>query len=555
MTPDDLHNLIRDGETADVAFAGSDEERLLEAVVALANRPGGADGRILFGVEPDGRITGAGNPELVQAVLARRTRPSLRCAMACVVLPDGKMVAGFTVPASPVPVGTDAGAYLRRGLAANGRPLNRPFFYHEMQARQADRALLDFTALPVPEAVWEDLDPLEFERFRRSIRESRGRGEDSLLTLSPLDLARSLGAVETRDGRTEIRVLGLLLFGTEDALRRFLPAHEAAFQELDGTEVKANDFFRWPLLRLLDELLQRARARHREAEVLVAGRRIAAAHLPERAFREALANAFIHRDYNRAGAVHVQWLGNAVRISNPGGFPEGVRLDNLLVTAPKPRNPLLAEAFKRAGLVERTSRGIDLIFEDELRAGHPLPSYARSTPVDVVLDLPAGEPDLDFVRMTATAEAQAGTTRFGVNEFLLLHILSRQARLTVAEAATLTQLPEIEATAALERLAAHGLLAGRGDGDRAVYHLSPRGAAELRQPPPVLHADEPGAEVKLEQILDHVRREGRIKREDVSALCTVTPRQASYLLDKLVLAGKLVREGERRGVCYRLPAG
>ena len=75
------------------------------------------------------------------------------------------------------------------------------------------------------------------------------------------------------------------------------------------------------------------------------------------AFREALANALIHRDYTRLGTVHVQWHADRLEISNPGGFPEGVRLDNLLVTAPRPRNPLLADAFKRAGIVEPPARG------------------------------------------------------------------------------------------------------------------------------------------------------------------------------------------------------
>ena len=77
----------------------------------------------------------------------------------------------------------------------------------------------------------------------------------------------------------------------------------------------------------------------------------------EQAFREGLANALIHRDYSRLGAVHVQWHEDRIEISNPGGFSEGVRLDNLLVTPPRPRNPSLADAFKRAGIVERTARG------------------------------------------------------------------------------------------------------------------------------------------------------------------------------------------------------
>ena len=93
----------------------------------------------------------------------------------------------------------------------------------------------------------------------------------------------------------------------------------------------------------------------------------------EQALREGLANALIHRDYSRLGAVHVQWQEDRIEISNPGGFPEGVRLDNLLVTPPRPRNPSLVDAFKRAGIVERTARGIDTIFFEQLRNGRPAP--------------------------------------------------------------------------------------------------------------------------------------------------------------------------------------
>jgi hypothetical protein len=82
-----------------------------------------------------------------------------------------------------------------------------------------------------------------------------------------------------------------------------------------------------------------------------------------------VANALIHRDNTRLGAVHIQWHDDRVEVSNPGGFPEGVRIDNLLVTQRRPRNPLLADAFKRAGLVERTARGIDTIVFEQLRKG------------------------------------------------------------------------------------------------------------------------------------------------------------------------------------------
>jgi ATP-dependent DNA helicase RecG len=168
---------------------------------------------------------------------------------------------------------------------------------------------------------------------------------------------------------------------------------------LAGTRVEKNEFFCWPLLRLVDELLPRFRARNREAELMVGMLRLGVPDYPEEALREGVANALVHRDTTRLGAVHVQWHEDRVEISNPGGFLEGVRLDNLLVTPRWPRNPLLADACRRAGLVERTARGIDTIFFEQLRNGRPAPSYDRSTANDVVLVLPGGEANLNFVRL------------------------------------------------------------------------------------------------------------------------------------------------------------
>jgi ATP-dependent DNA helicase RecG len=141
-------------------------------------------------------------------------------------------------------------------------------FFHEMHARQADRGAEDYSALVVPHASWDDLDPLELERFRRSIRERRS-GDRTLLALPDLELAKALGAVEANGQVRSVRVLSLLLFGKEDSLRRFLPTHEVAFQVLCGQQGEVNDVFRWPLQPVMEEREQRFAARNREEEVLV----------------------------------------------------------------------------------------------------------------------------------------------------------------------------------------------------------------------------------------------------------------------------------------------
>lgn len=64
------------------------------------------------------------------------------------------------------------------------------------------------------------------------------------------------------------------------------------------------------------------------------------------------------------GSVRVQINDEGLTISNPGGFVEGITLNNLLTAEPYGRNPLLSDALKRIGLAERTGRGIDRILKD-----------------------------------------------------------------------------------------------------------------------------------------------------------------------------------------------
>ncbi|MBS0173258.1 MAG: hypothetical protein JSR64_04395 [Nitrospira sp.] len=419
-----------------------------------------------------------------------------------------------------------------------------------MQSLQADRGLLDPSAQVVTAARWEDLDPLEFERFRRSIRERRGRSDESLVDLSDLELAKALGVVEANGSVRAVRLAALLLFGREDVLRRLVPTHELAFQVLRGLDIEVNDFFRWPLLRVMEEVESRIRARNREQELMVGLLRVGVPDYPERALREAVANALIHRDYQRIGAVHFQWHPERIEISNPGGFPEGVRLDNLLVTAPRPRNPLLADACKRAGLVERTARGIDTIFYEQLRNGRLAPSYARSDTVTVVIVIPGGEANLDFVRLLVT-EAQAGRT-LGLDDLLILNALWQERNVDTAEAARLTQKPETETRATLHRLVEAGLVEERGEKRGRTWHLSAAvyralgdRAAYVRQ-----RGFEPLQQEQM--VLQYVEKHGRITRKEAAELCRISSPQAYRLLDRLAEQGLLAREGERgRGVGYR----
>lgn len=549
------------GETAAVEFKSERRERLndrdlVEAAVCIANRIGVDPSWLLVGVEDDGSVTGARprhgditDCDKVAAVVSGRTQPPLAVRVEGVEM-GTESVLVIEIPAVRHVVGTSDGVFLRRSIGGDGRPACLPMDAASMQSLQSDRGLLDPSAQLLEAARWEDLDPLEFDRFRRSVRERRGRSDESLLDLSDLELANALGVVDANGSVRGLRLGALLLFGREEALSSLAPTHEVAFQVLRGLDVEVNDFFRWPLLRVTEEIEARIRARNREKEMMVGLLRVGVPDYPERALREALANALIHRDYQRLGAVHFQWHPDRIEISNPGGFPEGVGLDNLLVTAPRPRNPLLADAFKRAGVVERTARGIDTIFFEQLRNGRPAPSYDRSDHAGVVAVIPGGEANLDFVRLLVT-EAQGGRA-LGLDELLVLNALWQERSVATVDAAHLIQKRESEARAVLHLLVEAGLVEERGSKKGRTWHLTAAvyralgdKAAYVRQ-----RGFEPLQQEQM--VLKYVESHGRITRREAAELCRITGSQAYRLLDRLVRNGFLVREGERgRGVAYR----
>lgn len=400
----------------------------------------------------------------------------------------------------------------------------------------------------IPEVGWDALDPREFVRFRGAIEDNPGRGDSVLLELSDLDMAKALGAIETDGDQVTIRVLGLLLFGHQEVLAAALPAHEVAFQRLSAEQVKVNDFFRWPLLKVMDEMEGRFRASNQEEEFFVGMVRIGVPDYPQRAFREGVANALIHRDYARLGAVHVQWHDEQLQISSPGGLPEGVRLDNLLVTDPRPRNPLLADAFKRAGIVERTARGIDTIYYEQLRGGRPAPSYERSTATGVTLLLPGGRANLGFVRLLVEEGRENGP--LNLQDLLLLNHLWLERRTTTAEAGTITQHSMAETRRHQRRLVEMGLVETRGRGKGQSYLLSSATCRRLGLESQYVRQRgfEPLQQEQL--VLQYVEAHGRIKRREVVELCKIGPAHATRLLRRLVKKGELAMHGQKRGTWY-----
>jgi ATP-dependent DNA helicase RecG len=550
-TEQQILELIDQGESLTVEFKSDlkclPDRELVAAVVALANTEGG---ELLLGVDDDGAITGlhanhinlAGLP----ALIANKTNPSIAVKVESVQL-NGFPIARIIVPKSRQLVSSSDGLLQRRRLKLDGTPEAVPFYPHEFIQRQSSLGLTDPSALPLENISVEELDPLQRHRIRNAIK--KYGGDQSLLPLADDELDGALGLVVNSNGKRHPTLAGLLMLGTETLLRQHLPSHEVAFQVLRGTDVLVNEFFRKPLLETFEEIELLFRARVEEEEIQVGLFRVPIPNFDRRAFREAFVNALVHRDYSALGAVHVKLDDDGMTISSPGGFVEGVSLNNLLVADPRSRNPLLADIIKRVGLAERTGRGIDRIFEGMLRYGRTAPDYSMSSPYTVSVRMTAADADLEFLRMILLREDQTGIA-MPIDSLIILSRLRDERRLSTADLAKAVQKPESLVRSNLEKLVEAGMVEAHGASRGRSYTLSAKVYQRAGQK--AAYVRQAGFDpIQQEQmVLSYIDKHGSIKRADVVELCRLTPDQAYKLLSKLKKRGDIQQIGDRKGATY-----
>lgn len=528
------------------------DDELVEALVCLTNTEGG---ELWLGVEDDGTPTGlhAAHQDLggLAGLVAGRTSPSLMVTVDAYEI-SGVRVARITVPKSLYSdVATTRGMYLRRRIKQDGTPECVPMLPHERSSRAGRIGLSDASAQAVAGATLADFDPLERERLRQAIQIYGG--DRVLLELDDEALDGVLRfTVRNVAGERVPTLTGLLVIGRETALRDLVPTHELAFQVLAREAVTFNEFRRFPLLKALDWLETNFRPYNPESEVLIGLFRVPVPKVDMGAFREAVANALVHRDYHHLGAVHVRLDDQGLSISNPGGLVEGVTLNNLLTTEPRPRNPALADAMKRIGIVERSGRGVDKIYRGMLRFGRPEPDYGRTDTNNVVLQLSTAAADEVFLQLVVEQENKQGGIPLPIDSLIVLAALREQKRLSADELAQHIHRDAAQARRTLEHLVEAGLVEAHGNNRSRSYTLS----ADMYRAKgdKLAYTRQAGfSSLQHEQlVLSYTRQHGRIQRNDVMELCRLSGEQAKNLLKRLKTEGKLVQHGDKRWAFYTL---
>ena len=104
--------------------------------------------------------------------------------------------------------------------------------------------------------------------------------------------------------------------------------------------------------------------RYYKYEQILGSERIEKELIPEKAFRETIANALIHRTWDVNSNIRISMYEDKIEISSPGGLPSGIsEKEYLNGQISQLRNPILANIFFRLKYIEMFGTGIRRINE------------------------------------------------------------------------------------------------------------------------------------------------------------------------------------------------
>lgn len=412
LTPDDLESLDIEFKT-DGRSRNDDLANIAEAAACLANANGGT---LIVGVDDktSGNAAFVGttlDPEQTRLRIYEITRPPL--------LVDAHALTDFPAPTLVIHVPDSTQVH-----SANGKlPTERvhkscmPMDGNRITAVTARKTGRDWSAqpssLPAPET-----DAIAMQVARGMLARASNDSSRRLAEASDIDILRATGVVTDDQMLTNA---GALLFGRAYADQTLIAY---VHRRTPTGQLTANEQLAGPLVVAIQRVFDLINARLETTPVSIGkGQQLHVADLPEIAVREAVVNGLMHRDYFSLDRTSVEHTVTQLRVTSPGGFLPGIRVDNVLTTSSQTRNHDLAGAMRMLGLAETAGTGVDRMYAEMARIGHEPPRYTAD-PTRVEVTLLGGAPNTALARYVATlptAEAEDADTMV-----ILLTLLTRK---------------------------------------------------------------------------------------------------------------------------------
>lgn len=398
----------------------------LKSVSAFANY---GDGEIVFGIADDRRIVPIEDPEQLCLDIENQINDSFSpCPEYSLRINEDGTVSLF----------------VKKGEFT-------PYLYHGKAYKRNDSSTIEVGALERARLIlrgrhmsYEELpcnkSDLRFETLQRFMKERLGVEEISLSIL------KSLGLYDDK-------------LGYNNAASWISDSNEAPGLDIVVYGDSLDEFKRRMTLSrisLLDQY-EKAMGIYEEEcayEKIEHGSRDRVESVPRAAYREAIANSLIHRQYDVRANTKVEIGKNGVTITSPGGLMEGMREEDFLQGSfSMPRNEKICSLFLRLRLIEALGTGISRINRSYSAYLQKPSFFVREESVTVYL------PRTDRLLLNE-------------NEKTLIGKMRRNMFYSRAEIEKLTSFNKSTIIRILNSLIGKGAIIKEGEGKNVVYRLS-----------------------------------------------------------------------------------
>lgn len=386
-------------ETKDLEYKEAISNTFLKTVSAFANY---GTGSIKFGIKDDGTIIGIKNPKQACLDIENRINDSID-----------------PVPDYSLSIHEKSGVITLR--VEEG--MHKPYLYKAKAYKRNDSATIEVDRLELTRLVLEGenlsyeetpakTQTLSFKILAEKLGEALHLNEVTQDTLKTLELyEEKIGynvAGELLADENSFCGIDMVRFGDSISvlMDRERYEHVSVLAQYDKALALYRKYYSY----------EEIRGSLREKKELI----------PEAAFREAVANAIVHRAWDIRAYITVSMFPDRIEITSPGGLPKGMSREGYLSGGISIlRNRIIANVFFRLNMIEQFGTGIRRINET-YRDSAKKPTYEiLSESIRMVLPVIGGKQELtedenavyDFVKgHSVSSSAVVEATGFGKNK-------------------------------------------------------------------------------------------------------------------------------------------
>ena len=284
-------------ETSQLEFKSDITNTFLKTVSAFANYDGG---QIRFGVADNGEIIGLSDPVQACLDIENKINDSIR--------PQPHYEISVQESDKTVTLIVDAGG-------------SKPYTYKSKAYRRNDTATIEVDELELTRLILQgkninyeelpaDKQNLSFEYFEKIAKQEIGidsLNKDILKTLNLYSDSEGYKHVaEILADNNSFPGIDVVRFGESISiiLKRETLEHESILKELEKSVAIYRDYYQYEEIKGMERTIIEK--------------------IPEEAFREAIANALVHRTWDVNAQIRVMMFDDRIEISSPGGLPAGL---------------------------------------------------------------------------------------------------------------------------------------------------------------------------------------------------------------------------------------